>query len=199
MIVVAVAYWLWPYAGAYELAEAAAMHDAEALTQRINAPALKRSLARQIVSAYLKKSGRADKMGGWQRSLATSVGATLADPYLNQLLAPDALATLLAQGRIGQITIENRTVAIDRSVPTLQSIYAAHFIHVLFSSYFDGLASFRFSVPTERQGGEQDYGIHLRLSGLTWRLSGIDLPDDVLDRIASDAIAAEKRPSKEGT
>ncbi len=191
------AYWLWPYAGAYVIAQAAARHDAPCLAAHVNEPALKRSLGRQIVTTYLAKSGRGDRMGAFQRGLANAVGTTLAAPYLEQLLAPDALASLLAEGKIGDIKVGDRTVAINRQVPSLPSLFHSHIFAVLLHSYYDGIASFRFSVP-EVSGSENDYGVHLRLSGLTWRLSGLDLPPDVLDRIATDAVAAERSVEKNG-
>ena len=197
LLCLAIGYWLWPYAGAYEIARAAANHDAEALAAHVNEPALKRSLARQIVAAYLAKSGRGDKLGSFGRGLANAVGTSIAAPYLDQLLSPDALAALLAQGQIGDLKVGERTIAIDRQVPSLPAVFQSHIVAVVLHSFFDGIASFRFSVP-EESGRDGDYGVHVRLSGLTWRLSGIDLPPDVLDRIATDAVAAERASTKAG-
>ena len=191
----AVAYWLWPYAGAYAIARAATNRDAAALAEHVNEPALKRSLGRQIVAAYLTKSGRGDKLGSLGRGLANAVGTSIASPYLDQLLSPDALGTLLARGHIGDITVGDRTIAIDRQVPSLPALFQSHIGDVLLHSFYDGIASFRFSIP-EPQGG--NYGVHVRLSGLTWRLSGLDLPPDVLDRIATDAVAAERKAAQTG-
>ncbi|MDX7950706.1 DUF2939 domain-containing protein [Lichenihabitans sp. Uapishka_5] len=190
ILALAAAVWIWPYLGAYSLAQAALRHDTTAVAARLNEPALKRSLARQIVAAYLAKSGRGDHMGGFQRGLATAVGASVASPYLDQLLTPDAIATLLGQGRIGALTIGDRQIAINREVPSLSALYDGHLADVVLHSFYDGLLSFRLSVPATA-GSDGAYGIHLRLSGLTWQLSGLDLPGDVLDRIATDAIAAE--------
>ena len=198
VLLLGLAYWAWPYAGAYAIARAAAAHDTAALADRISEPDLKRSLGRQIIAAYLAKSGRGEKMGALQRGLVNAVGTTVASPYLDQLLSPDALATLLGQGRIGSITVGDRTVAIDRQVPNLSDVLHSHVTDVLLHSTYDGLTSFRFSVPEEGNASGQDFGIHVRLRGLTWRLSGIDLPSDVLDRIATDALAAERNGTKAG-
>lgn len=195
VVLLAAAYWAWPYIGAYRLVQAAARHDMTALAEHINEPALKRSLGRQIVQAYLIKSGRGDKMGSFERGLATAVGTTVASPYLDQLLSPEALSTLLAQGRIGDLKIGDRTVMIDRSVPSFDTVLRSRLLDVVLHSFYDGIASFRFSVPDENGN---DYGVHLRLNGLTWRLSGLDLPPEVLDRIASDAIAAERASGNAG-
>ena len=193
----AIGYWLWPYAGAYAIARAATNHDAAALAAHVNEPALKRSLGRQIVAAYLAKSGRGDKMGSLGRGLANAVGSTIASPYLDQLLSPDKLAALLAQGHVGDLKIGDRTVAIDRRLPSLTAVFQSHLLDVVLHSFYDGIASFRFSIP-EAPGSDGNYGVHVRLSGLTWRLSGLDLPPDILDRIADDAVAAERAAPSAG-
>jgi hypothetical protein len=197
VLLVFLALWAWPYAGAAILANAAAAHDGEALAAHIDQPALKRSLARQIVAAYLRKSGRADKMGAFERGLANAVGASVAAPYLDQLLAPNALASLLGEGRLDPIKVGDRTIALDRQVPSLASLYGSHLSYVVLHSFYDGIATFRFAVPADATGDTQ-YGLDLRLSGLTWRLAGFDLPPDVLDRIAADAVAAEKAGTPNG-
>lgn len=197
VVVLVAAWWLWPYAGAIALANAAASGSVQNLIDRVDEPALKRSFARQIVGAYLRKSGRAERMGSLGRSLAGAVGASIAGPYLDQMLATESLALLLRQGHIGDLKVGDRTVAIDRQLPPLASLYQAHLGYVISHSYYDGIASFRFAVPADPNGDAQ-YGVDLRLNGLTWRLAGIDLPPDVLDRIAADAISAEKAKPEGG-
>lgn len=199
VLLLALGYWAWPYAGAFVIARAASARDTATLAAHISEPDLKRSLARQIVSAYLAKSGRGEKMGALQRGFANAVGTTVASPYLDQLLSPDALATLLAQGRIGTLKVGDRTISIDRQVPSLSTVLSSHLTDVLLHSSYDGLTQFRFSVPEDGNTSGADFGIHVRLRDLTWCLSGIDLPPDVLDRIATDAVAAEHGSAKTGS
>lgn len=198
VLLLALAYWAWPYLGAYRIAQAATAHDTAALAERISEPDLKRSLGRQIVAAYLAKSGRGEKMGALQRGFANAVGTTVASPYLDQLLSPDALPALLADGRVGTLKVGDRTITIDQQVPSLAAVLRSRFGAVLLHSYYDGLTRFRFSVPEDGGAAGGDFGIHVRLRGLTWCLSGIDLPADVLDRIATDAVAAERAGAKAG-
>jgi len=47
------------------------------------------------------------------------------------------------------------------------------------NSHFDGLRS--FVVGLDSPDGR--YRIHLNLSGLTWRLSGVDVPEPILARL----------------
>ena len=41
------------------------------------------------------------------------------------------------------------------------------------NSHFDGPLSFVVDLDS----AEGNYGVHLHLSGMTWRLSGLDVPD----------------------
>lgn len=191
VVLVVAAWWSWPYAGAVALGNAAAAHDANGVMARIDAPALKRSLARQIVAAYLRKSGRAARMGAYERGLANALGTSIATPYLDQLLTPEAITSLLGQGSLPDLRVGDRTVTMARDLPSLTALFRSNLTYVVLHSSFTGIATFRFAVPASG-GNDADTGIELRLSGLTWRLAGLDLPADLLDRIAADAIAAEK-------
>ena len=190
LVLLCAAVWAWPYVGAYSLAEAAQRGDAADVASRVDFPAVRHSLAHQVVRAYLKQSRKADKLGAFGRGMAMAVGTSVADPYLTELLTPDAITTLLGSGRLKPMTIENRTVTFDRKLPELSEAFGTSFLSVLVSSYYDGIVGFVFHVD----GGDGDarYGIHMRLSGATWQLSGIDFPEPLIDRIAADIVAKEK-------
>ncbi len=62
------------------------------------------------------------------------------------------------------------------------------------NSYFDGPLSFVVGLDS----AEGRYGVHLHLSGITWRLSGLDVPQEVSARLAREIAervggAAERR------
>ena len=54
-------------------------------------------------------------------------------------------------------------------------------LQVLMRSYFDGPLS--FVVGLESPDGL--YRLHMRLSGITWRLSAVDIPEPVTARLAN--------------
>ena len=191
ILVALAALWAWPYYGAYSLAKAAERGDAPAVSAQVDFPNLRRSVARQIVRTYLRESGRGEKMGALGRGMAVAVGTTVAEPYLAELLSPDAITTLLGAGRMKPITVENRTIGFDGKLPSLPEVLSGQTAAVLLHSYYDGFISFVFNVA-DKDVGADDYGVHLRLNGLTWVLSGIDLPRNLLDRIVADIVAKEK-------
>jgi hypothetical protein len=146
LAIILAGYWIWPYLGAYTLAAAAERGDSAIVAERVDFPALRRSLSRQIVRAYLRQSGRGDKIGALGRGLAMAVGTSVADPYLTQLLSPDAITALLGQGTIGNVTVENRTIVLDRPLPRLSGLFTGNLVHVVLNSHYDGIASFLFNI-----------------------------------------------------
>ena len=60
-------------------------------------------------------------------------------------------------------------------------------------TYFDGPLSFVVGLD----GGEGQFRVHMHLSGLTWRLAGLDVPEAVSARLARE-IAARVGGAAEG-
>ncbi len=185
------AWWIWPYFGAYALASAAARQDVDTVAARVDFKAVRGSLARQVARAYLRQSGRGQAMGDWQRGLVIAAGASMADPYLANLLSPDSLTSILGEGRLRPISIEGRTISFDQPLPKMPDLFGRKSLSVFFDSYFDGPTSFVFHA-TEEGSNSGSYGVHMRLAGATWRLSGVDLPQSLLDKIVADMVAREK-------
>lgn len=188
IFVLALCYWAWPLVGALQLASAAQHGDSQGVMDRTDLPALRRSLARQIAVAYLNATGKADKMGALGRSMAGAAATTVADPYVAAFLTPENITALLSQGKLGSVTVDGKPIAVDAPVPQIDSVLREDIWSVLLDSGFDGIASFRIGVP-DPAGGPDAYGIHMRLQGLTWRLSGVDLPPGVIDEIARGLLA----------
>ncbi len=184
--VAAVLYWAWPLVGAAQLAQAARQGDTAGVASRVDIPALRRSLARQIGFAYLRATGKADKLGTFGRSVAGAAVTTVADSYVADLLTPDNITALLGQGKISQVKVGDKSVVVDRQ---LSGFASGDMMSVLTGSYFDGLTSFVISV---KAGEDQTYAVHLHLRGLAWLLSGIDLPPAMVDDMAKSILAGQK-------
>lgn len=177
-------YWGWALLAAAQLAQAAQRHDGPAVVSRVDFPALRRSLARQIALAFLDSTGRSRKMGALGRGMAGAAVTTVADAYVADLITPDTITTFLAEGRIGEAGGAGRTVKLDRTVPSLSGLLGTNLLSRVTGSYFEGPT--RFVVPAGGAGAPdgEDYRVHLRLHGLTWQLAGLDLPASVLDDMA---------------
>jgi Protein of unknown function (DUF2939) len=178
---VALGYWTWAPTGAAQLAAVASQGDGTAILQRVDLPALKRSLGSQIVHAYLKQNPKFEKLGVLGRGLAGSLGGSVADAMLQQALTPENVALLLSKGRVNVAkTAANSDGEALWQMPPLNDAFRSGLFKAFFHSSFDGPVSF---VVLLNHAGE-NYGVHLSLSGTTWRLSGLDIPEDVCDRLA---------------
>ena len=65
-------------------------------------------------------------------------------------------------------------------MPPLGDAFRARPLQVLMNSHFDGPMSFVVGLDS----AEGRYGVHLHLCGTTWRLSGLDVPEEVSDALA---------------
>ena len=192
LVVLAAAYWIWPFFGAAQIVRAARSGDSAAVIARVDLPALRRSLARQLAVGYLNATGKADRMGPLGRSLAGAAATTMADPYLAELLTPDNITALLGQGRISAVSLNGKTVAIKRDLPGFTGMFSTNWLWLVTGSYFDGLTTFVIPATTgrgdEKTGEVETYDVHLRLVGTTWLLSGIDLPSEMIAQMARSIL-----------
>lgn len=186
------AVWGWPYMGAFTLGRAAERGDSADVAKRIDFVSLRHSLSRQVIRAYLERTGKGRKLGSLGSGLAMAIGTSVADPYLVELLTPQTVTTLLGEGRVAPLTVENRTIDFEGRMPRLSDVFGSAAASVVIGSYYDGIVDFVFNVPQAGAADEDDYGVHLRLVGTTWKLGGVDLPKPVLDRIVDDIVAKEK-------
>ena len=86
-----------PFVALHGLGRAVETRDVEAVRARVNFRALRLSLLKQVIGAYLdERAGRA--LGPAERQLAADAGATAADPLVAQLLTPEAIIELLNEG-----------------------------------------------------------------------------------------------------
>ncbi len=79
LAVLVAAYWGWALVGAAQLASVASQGDPQALMQRIDLPALRRSLASQIARAYLEQNPQFQKMFLLEQDFLGSVSAGAAN------------------------------------------------------------------------------------------------------------------------
>ena len=190
IVVLGFAAWAWPLAGAAQLASTARSGDAGQLFDRIDVDGLRRSLARQIASAYLDASGKGRKMGAIGRSLAGAAVTTVADPYVAQLLTPDNVMALLTQGRVNDVTIGGRAVAVKGDLPRFTTLLGDHLLSAVTGSYYDQPKD--FVIPVDGgHGADDQYGVHMHLVGLTWKLGGLDLPAPLVHEMARGILEGQ--------
>ena len=63
----------------------------------------------------------------------------------------------------------------------------------LYASSEYGIGEFRIRLPVSAPR-ERQFRIRLALRGLAWKLSGIDLPQDLQERLARELIKQQGKP-----
>ena len=175
LLILIAAYWGWALAGAAQLASAAQRGDAEAVMERVDLQALIRSLSGQIARAFLDENPQLQKL---QPRPGVFLNGSAAEMLLRALLTPDAIAALLNQGRMS-VSSGGKDAGTVLGMPSLGEALHARPLQVLMNSYFT--APQRFVVGLDSPDGF--YRVHLTLSGLTWRLSGVDVPQPIIARL----------------
>jgi Protein of unknown function (DUF2939) len=181
LVILVGAYWGWALAGAAQLASAASRDDPEAVMERVDLQPLIRSLSSQISRSYLDQNPELRKLlsehglGG-----GVAINAAGAELLLRAFLTPENIAALLNRGRVGDANAGGQDAGTLSGGPSLGEAFRARPLQVLMNSYFDGPLSFVVGL----QSPDGRYRLHMHLSGVTWRLSGVDIPEPVTARVA---------------
>jgi hypothetical protein len=178
LVILIAAYWGWALAGAALLASAAERGDADAVIERVDLQALIRSLSGQIARAFANENPGLQKLP--PARLGVFLNASAAEMLLRALLTPDNIAALLSQGRVGVVGAGGKDTETLWGMPSLGEAFQARPLQVLMNSHFDGPRS--FVVGLDSPDGR--YRVHLILSGMTWLLSGVDIPEPITARLA---------------
>jgi hypothetical protein len=179
LVILLAAYWGWALAGTAQLASAASRGDADAVMERIDLQPLIRSLSSQISQAYLDENPNLKNPSSPQPGV--TLNASAAEMLLRALLTPDNIAMLLNQGRVGVLNAGGKDAGTVWGMPSLGEAFNARPLEVLTHSYFNGLLSFVVGLDSP----DGFYRLQMRLSGITWRLSAVDIPKPVTARLAN--------------
>ena len=184
VVVLLIAYLAWPLFGLKKIADAIAARDATAFTELLDVPELKRSLAVQIVLAYLRVTGKDQRLSPLARNLAVQAGVAIADAYVVEIVKAEALIDLLRQTRTETIA-EPKAILRIWGLPNLRNVAK------LLSSEYRG-RNFYVTVPLSADA-KDGFRLRLRLSQWEWRLAGIDLPEKIQFQLAQEFIKRSAR------
>ena len=169
-------YVVSPFIALQRIATAVETRDAVEITERTDFPAVRRSLTKQIVAAYLKLTGKKLPLGAIGKGFAFSV----ADPIVARLMTVTALLDLLQKGEAGNQV----KVPIDKapfSPASLQNVW-----QLWLNSHQWG-RNFYVLLPPEASGNEQ-FRVYLRLIQWRWKVVGIDLPEAFKEQLARELV-----------
>jgi hypothetical protein len=178
LVILFAAYWGWALAGAAQLASAAQRGDTQAVMERVDLEALIRSLSAQIARAFANQNPQLQRLPSPRQGVFLNGSA--AEMLLRALLTPDTIAALLNQGRVGVLNAQGKDAATLWDMPSLGAAFHARPLQVAMNSYFSGPLSFVVGLNSP----DGLYRVHMNLSGVTWRMSGVDVPEPVTARLA---------------
>ena len=170
---------IWPFAALYDIATKAEAGDAAGVSERIDFAAVRRSLVRQIITAYLRISKIAVDPNG----LTSAIAGSVADPIVEKLISPQALTDLLRNGW--------PAAALPDRPPGLAGLSSAHFGNwwALFADSEYGLVRVLGLAPAGKAASAAVSSPISRLSRQGWKLSGLDLPDEILTKLTEQVVA----------
>lgn len=177
------AYTLTPFWSLYGLAQAVQTGDVAAVAQRVNFRTLRLSLAKQV-SAAIRAEGAAEPR---ERQRLADAAAALALPVTEALVTPQNVVDLLDDGWPQALDLPEATNRHDRR-DGLRIPDAARALRYYLASEMRGFRSVVIAVPPDRPRQEQ-FRIRMRLHDWGWRLTDIELSEDLRGRIA-DRISA---------
>jgi Protein of unknown function (DUF2939) len=186
LLVLWLSYAAWPFFAVYQLVGAVQARDAAAVAERVDFPALRRSLTGQLVQTYLRITGRAPRPGSIVEQFAVGLGATVADPIVAKLVSPEVLVELLRNGTAPGVFSDN-VPAIDGVTPeALGTLWRAYLSSEL------RIGRFFVAVPVDKPPAER-FRLEFCLTGWTWKICGVELPEQLQVRLVQEILKSERR------
>ena len=176
-----------PFVALYDLSRSVEAKDLARIRERVNFNALRVSLSRQILGAFV--DGR--DLSDLDRQFAIGAGAAILNPVVEELVTPEALVDLLEDGWPQQVAGGGNGEASPLRVDGA-SFGLAWRTYIASESL--GFRSITIPLPATAPK-EKQFRVTLRLRGTTWRLTGIELPQslrDVLIKRVSQTVSKDK-------
>jgi hypothetical protein len=166
-----------PFIALARLGKAIEARDVAAIEERVDFRALKLSLTKQVVTEYLRVTRRGRDLTGFSGNAATSAGATVADPLVAKIVTPEALERLMRGSLPPTVSDDAEPAGATLDLTSVDQAWQA-----FIASEARGFTNLLVPVPPDRSPREQ-YRLHLRLKGLTWRLHGVELPASAIQNL----------------
>jgi Protein of unknown function (DUF2939) len=184
LIALCLFYVIWPFASLQSVVRAARAGDVAKIEQRVDWPALRRSLAGQIVATYARLNGmRLDRAG-----LTVGAVTSFMDPFIEKLMLPENISELMRNGWPKAALPEAPSDIEGLDPDMLGNAWQLY----LNSDY--GIGEVRTTVPFH-QPRDKQYRVQLALSNWTWKLSGLDLPVAIQEHLVRELM---KQQGKNG-
>ena len=179
-------YVAWPLHDLYTLVRAFEARDVETVKTYVYFDSVRRSLADQIVAAYVRRSGI--QVNPLVQGIAGSAFA-IADPIVAKVISPEALSEFLTTGWPVTVLPDVSQDAVGVSRKTLGNAWQ------IFAASEYGLARFKVSLPRELSRSQR-FGLEFKLLQWRWRLTGLILPESIQNVLADELIKTMKAPAR---
>jgi DUF2939 family protein len=181
-----VGYVAWPLYDLYVLVRAFEARDVETVKRHVYFDSVRRSLADQIVAAYVRRTGI--QVSPLVQGIAGSTFA-IADPLVAKVISPEPLSEFLTTGWPVTVLPDLPQDAAGISRKTLGNAWQ------IFAASEYGLARFNVSLPRELSR-PQRFGLEFKLLQWRWRLTGLILPESIQNALADELIKTMKMPAR---
>jgi hypothetical protein len=186
LVLLWLAYTVWPFVEVYRLAKAVQARDVATVSHKIDFDALRASLTTQLAATYLRLTGKTGRPGSVVEQFATGVAASAADPLVAKLISPETLLDFFQNGTAPAVFSDNIPPVQGLSSDALGSIWRAYV-----NSEF-GIARFFILVPVDKPASDS-FRLRFCLTSWTWKLCGLELPEQLQVRLVQEIIKAERR------
>jgi hypothetical protein len=179
-------YVAWPLYDLHVLVRAFETRDVATVTRYVYFDSVRRSLAEQVVAAYVRRSGM--HVSPLVQGMAGAAFA-IADPIVGKVISPEALSQFLTTGWPVTVVPEVPKDAVGISSKSLGNAW-----QVFVASEY-GLGRFNVSLP-QSLSPPRRFGFEFRLLQWRWRLTGLILPESVQNALADELAKILKAPAR---
>jgi hypothetical protein len=193
LAVLLLAYAIWPVVGFARIASAIEARDGAALAKLVDFRALRKSLTKQIVAAYIELTGKEKQLGLMGKTLAVGIGTSYAEPIVAELLNEQTLIDLLTKGQVGGGGGVGAVKVPAELAPFSGSALQSGWRTWWASEY--GLGDYYVYLPPDKTPDKQ-FKVRLSLKDLQWKLTGLDLPGPMRVELAQQLVKQRAEKSE---
>jgi hypothetical protein len=193
LAVLLLAYAIWPVVGFARIASAIEARDGAALAKLVDFRALRKSLTKQIVAAYIELTGKEKQLGLMGKTLAVGIGTSYAEPIVAELLNEQTLIDLLTKGQVGGGGGVGAVKVPAELAPFSGSALQSGWRTWWASEY--GLGDYYVYLPPDKTPDKQ-FKVRLSLKDLQWKLTGLDLPGPMRIELAQQLVKQRAEKSE---
>jgi hypothetical protein len=181
-----IGYVAWPIYDLYVLVRAFETRDVETVRRYVYFDSVRRSLADQIVAAYVRRAGI--QVSPLVQGMAGAAVA-IADPIVAKLISPEALSQFLTSGWPVTVAPEAPKDAAGISSRALGSVWQ------LFVTSEYGLGRFNVTLP-QSLPRQNRFDLEFKLLRWRWWLTSLMLPEGIQNVLADELMKAMKAPAR---